>query len=140
MRRRRRPLSDGYAAINILARQLAQWQVKDDLRAQGIRLTLIRASEIKARANVLLDDHPELYQVAFERADRMGMIDPLVREYLAEHCRQRIIWHQRPVYKTENAKSGTEIVEEFRDRNGDLRACCLLFCLLIALTGQSPPL
>ena len=66
-------------AINFLARSAAKKAVTEQLRAQGVRVTLVRPAEITERARVYLEQHPELYQLALERAQRMGYIEqPLV--------------------------------------------------------------
>src|SRR5262249_1495554 len=66
----------GNHAINVLARLAAKRAVQDELRSQGVRVTLVRPAEIAERAKVYLEQHPELYQQALERALRMGWIDP----------------------------------------------------------------
>src|SRR5262245_10803320 len=48
-------------AINFCARSIAKSAVKEQLRAQGVRLTLVRPAEISARAQVYLEQHPECY-------------------------------------------------------------------------------
>jgi NAD(P)-dependent dehydrogenase (short-subunit alcohol dehydrogenase family) len=62
-------------AINYLARSAAKKAVTEQLRAQGVRVTLVKPADIAARAKVYLEQHPELYQQAFERAQRMGCVD-----------------------------------------------------------------
>ena len=62
-------------AINFLARSAAKKAVTEQLRAQGVRLTLVPIREIMEQAQVYLEQHPELYQQALERAKQMGMID-----------------------------------------------------------------
>jgi hypothetical protein len=61
-------------AINYCARSIAKNAVKEQLRAQGVRVTLVRPAEITERAKTYLEQHPELYQQALERALRMGLI------------------------------------------------------------------
>ena len=58
-------------AVHVLARLAARRAVKDELRAQGIRVSLVKPAEISARAQVYLQAHPELYRAALERAQRM---------------------------------------------------------------------
>jgi hypothetical protein len=69
-------------AINYLARSAAKKAVTEQLRAQGVRVTLVKPADIAAQAKVYLEQHPELYQQALERAQRMGYIDhdPLAME------------------------------------------------------------
>jgi len=58
----------GTHAIHVLARLAAKRAVQDELRAQGVRVTLIRPAEIAERAVRYLEQHPELYEQALERA------------------------------------------------------------------------
>ena len=60
--------------INILARQAAKKAVTEQLRAAGVRITLVKPAEIAAQAQTYLAQHPELYEQARERAQRMGMV------------------------------------------------------------------
>jgi hypothetical protein len=60
----------------LLARLAAKRAVQDHLRAQGVHVTLVPHAEIMRQAREYLDAHPELYQQALERAQRMGYIDP----------------------------------------------------------------
>jgi deoxyribodipyrimidine photolyase-like uncharacterized protein len=64
-------------AVAQLARLAAKRAVQDQLRAQGVRVSLVPPAEIMRQAREYLDAHPELYQQALERAKRMGYIDPL---------------------------------------------------------------
>jgi len=66
----------GTHAIHVLARLAAKRAVQDELRAQGVRVTLIRPAEIAERAVRYLEQHPELYEQALERAKLMGLIKP----------------------------------------------------------------
>jgi hypothetical protein len=72
----------GTSAVKVLARSAARRVVKSELSAQGVRVSHVRYAEIVSRANAYLSDHPELYQEALERAQRMGMIehDPMTME------------------------------------------------------------
>ena len=64
-------------AVATFARLAAKRAVQDNLRAQGVRVSLFPIAEIIRQAREYLDNHPELYQLALERALRMGYIDPL---------------------------------------------------------------
>ena len=64
-------------AINYLARSAAKKVVAEQLRAQGVRVTLVKPADIAAQAKVYLEQHPELYQLALERARRMGWVETL---------------------------------------------------------------
>ena len=75
----------GNHAINVLARLAAKNAVKEKLRGDGVRLTLVPPREITEKAQQWLGEHPELYQQALERAKQMGWIkEPLVTPDLAE--------------------------------------------------------
>jgi hypothetical protein len=63
-------------AINYCARSIAKNAVKEQLHAQGVRVTLVKPAEIAERAAVYLADHPETYTLALERAKRLGFVDP----------------------------------------------------------------
>jgi len=62
-------------AINFLARSAAKKVVAEQLRDQGVRLTLVPIREITERAQVYLEQHPELYQQALAQARRMGYVE-----------------------------------------------------------------
>jgi hypothetical protein len=66
----------GKHAVYILARLAAKKAVQDELRAQGVRVTLCKPADIAAQAKVYLEQHPELWSLARERARKMGLIDP----------------------------------------------------------------
>ena len=55
----------------VLARLAAKRAVQDELRAQGVRVSLFPIAEVMRLAAEYLDKHPELYQQALERAKRM---------------------------------------------------------------------
>ena len=64
-------------AVMLFARLAAKNAVKDEMRAQGIRMTLVLPAIIAEKAREYLDTHRELYQLALERAKRLGYVDPL---------------------------------------------------------------
>jgi hypothetical protein len=66
-----RPSSRG--AINILARQAAKKAVKEELRDQGVRVSLVKPAEIAAKAQAYLADHPEVCREALRQALRMKL-------------------------------------------------------------------
>jgi hypothetical protein len=49
--------------------------VQGELRAQGVRVTLVKPADISAKAQVYLSQHPELYREALERAQRLGLYE-----------------------------------------------------------------
>jgi hypothetical protein len=63
------------SAVHVLARLAARKAVQEQLRSEGVRVTLVKPAEISAKAQVYLADHPELYQQALERAQRMGLFE-----------------------------------------------------------------
>jgi hypothetical protein len=62
-------------AVHVLARLAARKAVQEQLRSEGVRVSLVPPREISAKAQVYLADHPELYQQALERAQRLGMYE-----------------------------------------------------------------
>ena len=58
-------------AVHVLARLAARRAVTAELRAQEVRVSLVKPAEISARGQVYLQAHPELYRDALERAKRM---------------------------------------------------------------------
>jgi hypothetical protein len=61
----------GISAVKVLARLAAKRIIQDQLRAQGVRVTLFPHAELMKQAGEYLANHPDLYQQAFERAKRM---------------------------------------------------------------------
>jgi hypothetical protein len=64
-------------AVMQLARLAAKRAVQDELRAQGVRVSLVPYAEIMRQAREYLASHPELYQLALERAHKLGYVGPL---------------------------------------------------------------
>ena len=62
-------------AVHVLARLAARKAVTEQLRAEGVRVSLAKPAEISARAQVYLADHPGLYREALERAQRLGLYE-----------------------------------------------------------------
>ena len=58
------------SAVHVLARLAARKAVQEQLRADGVRVSLVKPAEISVRANEYLASHPELWKVALERAQR----------------------------------------------------------------------
>lgn len=69
-------------AVMVLARLAAKRAVQDQLRAQGVRVSLVPIAELMRQAGEYLATHPELYQLALERARKLGYIDPLRAQIL----------------------------------------------------------
>jgi hypothetical protein len=63
------------SAVHVLARLAARKAVQDQLRADGVRVSLVKPAEISEKAQVYLSQHPGLYRAALERAQRLGMYE-----------------------------------------------------------------
>jgi hypothetical protein len=63
------------SAVHILARLAAKKAVKEQLRSEGRRMTLVLPAEINTKAAAYLALHSELLDEARERAVKMGMFD-----------------------------------------------------------------
>ena len=99
--------------INVLARIAAKDAVKEQLRDQGRRLTLVPIREINEKAIAYLADHPELYQEALERAQQLGYVQTLPIMTTPELS----------VSRSDPAKSGIEKTEEKMQLVSDLTGC-----------------
>jgi len=109
-------------AINYCARSIAQSAVKEQLRDQGVRVTLVPVHEIEEKAREYLANHPELYVQARERAVRMGWIEEPQGVLVTPDW-----WgKRRPVTQTGSAKSGTEKTQLFSTTSAIFRRSCLL--------------
>jgi hypothetical protein len=64
-------------AVMLFARLAAKRAVQEALRAQGVRVSLFPHAELMRQAREYLAAHPELYQLALERAHKLGYVDPL---------------------------------------------------------------
>jgi hypothetical protein len=82
---------DGEIAINIAAQALSKQAIKEEIKARGERLTLVKPAEINARAKVYLEEHPGLWRLAWERAWLSGQIDESVGVILREISRRRSV-------------------------------------------------
>jgi hypothetical protein len=61
----------GISAVKVLARLAAKRAVQNELRDQGVRISLYPYADLMRRTAEYLAAHPELYQQALERAQRM---------------------------------------------------------------------
>ena len=59
------------SAVHVLARMAARRAVQEELRSQGVRVSLVKPAEINAKTNEYLRQHPELYREALVRAQLM---------------------------------------------------------------------
>ena len=60
------------SAVHVLARLSARKAVQEQLRADGVRVSLFKPAEIRAEAQVYLEQHPELFQQALEKAKQIA--------------------------------------------------------------------
>jgi hypothetical protein len=58
-------------AVRVVAEQCARKMVKEQLRAQGVKLSYVPAKEIAAQAKLLLA-HPEIIAEAKAKAEALG--------------------------------------------------------------------
>ena len=63
------------ARINIAARAIAKKCVEQELREQGVRVTLVRPAIIAEKARAYITSHPEIWAQALERAWKMEEIE-----------------------------------------------------------------
>ena len=61
----------GITAVKVLARLEAKKAVQNELREQGVRISVFPYAELMRRVAEYLDKHPELYVAALERAKHM---------------------------------------------------------------------
>ena len=57
--------------VCIAARQIAKRAVEQELREQGVRVTLVLPCEINKRATAYIATHPEIWALAQERARKI---------------------------------------------------------------------
>ena len=65
----------GTVAVNVLARVAAKKAVQEELKAQRVRVALVKPAEIAERAKAHLEANPHLYEKAYSRASQMGLIE-----------------------------------------------------------------
>jgi len=97
----------GNHAINVLARLAAKSAVKEQIRADGHeRLTLVPPRIISERARAYLEQHPELYEEALQRAWKLGLIkqaDRIDQAVFDDERRKPGLapdWRRSPLFKT----------------------------------------
>jgi hypothetical protein len=111
-------------AAYILAKQTAKRRVQEELREQGVRVTLVKPAEIAAQAQRYLAEHPEVYLDALKVAQHLAL-----RKTLGNR-KGRIYWGELEqgiyelvrrkfaVYRSETTKRGTDKTEEIRATEG----------------------
>ena len=65
----------GTSTVKMLARSAARNAVKQQLQARGVRVSHVPHAQIVQQANVYLEQHPELFEQALQRARQMGLIE-----------------------------------------------------------------
>jgi hypothetical protein len=75
----------GISAVKVLARLAAKRAVQAKPRDQGVRISLFPHAELMRLAGEYLAAHPELYQLALERAKRMTGSPCALDQGLAQH-------------------------------------------------------
>ena len=76
------------SVVYVLARLAARNAVKEQLRDQGVRVTLVPVRQVHEQADEYLRQHPELYDEAREQARRMGMVE-LAEPMVTPDCSRR---------------------------------------------------
>jgi len=101
----------GASAVSVLARFAARNIIKEQLREQGVRLSLVPIRQITEQAQVYLEQHPELYQQAWERARQLGMIDLLPPIVTPD---KRYVDHRTEYHNSSVDNDGPNFVGGFR--------------------------
>ena len=63
------------SAVHVLARMAARRAVTEQLRSEGVRVSLVKPADISVKAQAYLQAHPELIDETKERALRLGMYE-----------------------------------------------------------------
>jgi NAD(P)-dependent dehydrogenase (short-subunit alcohol dehydrogenase family) len=61
--------------VHVCARSIAKRAVVQELREQGVRVTLVRPAEINQRATAYIANHPEIWPLAEERARKIEKME-----------------------------------------------------------------
>jgi hypothetical protein len=111
--------------ITVIARLAAERVIKEKLRDQGVRVSLVPMRQIREQADLYLSQHPELFDFARERAQRMAEEDEL-RKARRRKLRAPLITPDLPVSLSDHAKSGTDIAGVFSTTSAIFRGSRLL--------------
>ena len=90
--------------VHILARLQAKRLVQEQLKADGVRLTLVPPREIAEKATAYLHDHPEVWREALARAHLFD--DAEGRKKEKRKLRREQLALIRSVYRSDNAEIG----------------------------------
>jgi|SRR6516162_7962012 len=93
--------------IHILARLQAKRLVQDQLRAEGVRVSLVKPAEINERATAYLTKHPEIWKEAIARAHLIDEMEGQ-RKDRRRLRREQLARLSRPVSQSDLAKSATD--------------------------------
>jgi hypothetical protein len=73
--------------VGIAARMIAKKRVEQELREQGVRVTLVPPAEINQRAAAYIAEHPEIWTQALERA---RLIEEAEKAHKAARRKKRV--------------------------------------------------
>ena len=65
----------GYDSPRLWSNEEAKRLVQEQLRAEGIRLSLVKPMEVQKRATAYLAQHPEVWKEAIARAHRLDEME-----------------------------------------------------------------
>jgi hypothetical protein len=111
--------------IHVLARLQAKRLVQDQLRAEGVRVSLVKPAEINERATTLLAQCPEVWKVAIARAHLIDEMEGR-RKDRQKLRREQLARLRRPVTQSDSAQTSTEIVDVLSTTSAIFRAWRLL--------------
>jgi hypothetical protein len=66
-----KPMMGMNIGVGIAARMIARKAVRQELRDQGVRVTLVPPAEINQKATAYIATHPEIWVLAVERARKI---------------------------------------------------------------------
>ena len=61
--------------VHVAARAIAKRAIVQELREQGVRVTLVRPAVINEKATVYIANHPEIWALAVERARKIEKME-----------------------------------------------------------------
>jgi len=111
--------------VHILARMMAKRAVTQELRDQGVRLTLVPPREINERATTYLRNYVEVWKEALAQAHRLDEAEGQRKDRLKLR-REQLARLARSVSKTDSADGGTDIAGVFNTTSTIFRGSRLL--------------
>ena len=112
--------------IHVLARLQAKRLVQEQLRNEGVRVTLVPPRVIAEKATALLASQPEIWREAITRAHLIDEMEGRKKEK-RKLRREQLARLDRPVCTTGSANRGTEKTQLFPTTSAIFRGSCLLF-------------